>query len=110
MRWKLFRLAAALSAVLCLAVIGCWAFSYFAPFGQGWDTSWNGNGDGYRIRVWVADRGALHLRRHDERVTPLTPVPPSIPNHIYHGGYDPAGRLMVRVAPTRMGFAYRDDR
>jgi hypothetical protein len=105
MRRRLFTLVAALSAVLCLAVTGCWVFSFFAPFGQGWDTSWGGNGDGFQNRLWVAERGSLHLLRHDLRVAPVTP---SNPGHLYHGGYDPAGRLMLRVAPTRFGFAYRN--
>jgi hypothetical protein len=107
MHGRPFTLLAAVSALLCLAVIGCGVFSFFAPFGQGWDTSWGGNADGYRMRVWVAERGSLHLLRHDEQVTPVTP---SNPGHLYHGGYDPAGRMMLRPEPTRLGFAYHNDR
>src|SRR3954452_21011617 len=104
-RRRPFALVAAASGILCLALIGCWVFSLFAPFGQAWDTSWGGNGDGYQMRVWVAERGSLHLLRHDEDRRPIVP---STPQRIYHWGYDPPGRLALQVGPTRLGFAFRN--
>jgi hypothetical protein len=98
-----FALLAALSAVLCVGLIGCWGFSLFAPFGQGSYTSVGLNGD--RVRVWVADRGSLHWFRHDELITPAVP---SITSRNSYSGYDAAGRFAMRPGPTHLGFAFRN--
>jgi hypothetical protein len=100
---KLFSLAAFVSAVLCVLVTGCWVFSFSAPFGQGWHAYWGTSVSESRNRAWIAQHGSLHLLRDDRYVTPSSTAKR---NHMYHGGYDPAGRMGLQVAPTRFGFAY----
>src|SRR4051794_4447149 len=102
MRRTLFKLAACLSAGLCLLVLGAWVFSLFASYGQVWNARWGASISEERNRAWVADRGTLHLLRRD-RV--LTPSATGKRYPIYFGGYDPAGRMGLVVGPTRWGFA-----
>jgi len=87
--------------LLCVALIVIWIASYlaFAPFGQHWTTSWDGNSS-YLDRGWIAQDGSFHLLRNDRL---LNPPPTSEPYRHRHSGIDPMpGKY---PAKTMFGFA-----
>ena len=100
MRRCLFTYASAVSLLLCLASLIVWSSSFFAfaPFGQYWTTSWDGNGSGYLGRGWIAVDGSIHLLRND-RI--MHPAPTSNGIHYHHSGIDPVPE--VQPARTKLG-------
>jgi hypothetical protein len=100
---RLLTVASAISLLLCvgaLLVLLC-SFLAFAPFGQSWTTSWDGNGGGYVVRVWFATHGTIHLLLEERTVSP---TPTSNPNHYHHSGIEP---LPGVVPPgTTLGFLW----
>ena len=103
MRRGLITLTAALSLVLCAVTILVWLCSYFAfaPVGQFWTTSWDGNSGGFLGHGWVAASGSLHLLRVDRLVQP---APTSRGDHHLHSGIDPAPG--IPLGRTTFGFGY----
>lgn len=103
MRRRIFNAIAALSLLLCLASIIVWSCSFmaFAPLGQYWTTSWDGNGSGYTGRGWIAANGSVHLLRND---LIMRPAPTSGGDHHHHSGIDPAPG--IQPVQTRLGFTY----
>lgn len=98
---RLFIVASAISLLLCIGVLLALLCSFlaFAPFGQSWTTSWDGNGGGYVARGWFATHGTIDLLL-EERI--ISPGPASNPNHYYHSGIEPfPGVVLPR---TTLGF------
>lgn len=78
------------------------SFLAFAPFGQFWTTSWDGNSNGDLQRGWIAQDGSFHFIRDDRTVFP---APTSVPNRGFKTGIDPMPAL--HPTPTHFGFALR---
>ena len=103
MRRPVLMIACALSLMLGTAAVLVWFLSFlaFAPFGQFWTTSWDGNGSGYLGRGWIALNGSFHLLREDRT---MQPAPTSVANRYRHSGIDPIPG--VHPKQTTLGFAY----
>jgi hypothetical protein len=93
---------AAISLLLCMAVIliGFCSYFAFAPIGQYWETVWDGNSS-YRNRGWLAKNGSLHLVRSYRLKQPASG---SKPQKVLHIGADPAHYFVLQ--PTTLGFAF----
>ena len=103
MKRRLFTFASALSLLVCLATLIVWSSSFFAfaPFGQYWTTSWDGNSGGYVGHGWIALKGSIHLLRNDCIVQP---APTSNGVNYHHSGIDPVPEF--QPDRTKLGFAY----
>jgi hypothetical protein len=103
MRRRVFTFASSLSLLMCAASVIVWLLSFFAfaPIGQYWTTSWDGNGSGWAGHGWIALDGSLHLLRDNRTVNP---PPTSAGDHYSHSGIDPLPGAQPRQ--TNWGFAY----
>jgi hypothetical protein len=105
MRRRLFTTLSVLSLAMCIFALTVWLLSFFsfAPIGQYWTTSWDGNGSGWAGHGWIAVNGSLHLLRDERNVAP---APTSVAAHYRHSGIDPLPG--VQPQRTHWGFARVD--
>jgi hypothetical protein len=105
MRRRLFTSLSVLSLAMCIFALTVWFLSFFsfAPIGQYWTTSWDGNGSGWAGHGWIAVNGSLHLLRDEHKVAP---APTSVAALYSHSGIDPLPGVQPRH--THWGFAWVD--